>query len=345
MKYSDQRHQYIRTFANCFVTRGIVRSVFIDAYRGGFDFIPNDLADLLEQAEEQPLSAIYRHYGEENTEILDEYLSFLLDKEYIFFVDEAERKRFPALDTGWDIPAVISNAILDVDELGVYALGEVIRELSDLQCQALHLRIYRPVSFEWLIERMREIHESTIENVEIFVPYQPDITDDNWKWLALNYQKIISLYIHSAPEVRQIREDYIDRIATLAYVTQVITDEHHCGQVALPYFSTNIFHYSESLEHNTCLNRKIAVDKHGMVRNCPSMPRHFGSYRPGALKSALAVADFKTFWRVSKDQINDCKVCEFRRICTDCRAYVQDEDHNSGKPAKCAYDPYTGKWH
>ena len=44
-----------------------------------------------------------------------------------------------------------------------------------------------------------------------------------------------------------------------------------------------------------------------------------------------------------------CKDCEFRYICTDCRAYTEkthtnEEGLDTSKPLKCGYNPYTGEW-
>ena len=47
---------------------------------------------------------------------------------------------------------------------------------------------------------------------------------------------------------------------------------------------------------------------------------------------------------IQKDQIAVCKDCEFRYICTDCRAYKEDPEDDYSKPLKCGYDPYTGVW-
>ena len=344
MKYSRYRDQYLRLFANCFLTKGVVRSVIIDGFRGGFEFIPNDLADILEEAKNQTISSLYDAYGPENEAALDEYLDFLVEKEYIFFVSEQEKDLFPDLPQQWMIPAQIGNAILDVQDTGVYDLEQAIAELDEFQCPALQIRIFKPVPFEWLIRIMRVIDQTCLEHIELFVPYQEDLSPDRLQWLVLHYQKITSLYIHGAPEDTQITENSIDRISTIAYLSEAITDEQHCGVVALPFFSTNINHYMESQEHNTCLNRKISIDKQGWIRNCPSMPRQFGRFPETSLKQALEDPDFQRYWQHTKQQINTCSVCEFRHICTDCRAYVAGNDHDQGKPAKCSYDPYTASW-
>jgi len=37
-------------------------------------------------------------------------------------------------------------------------------------------------------------------------------------------------------------------------------------------------------------------------------------------------------------------VCEFRYICTDCRAFLVDPRDSRSKPLKCGYNPESGLW-
>jgi len=53
---------------------------------------------------------------------------------------------------------------------------------------------------------------------------------------------------------------------------------------------------------------------------------------------------FRQHWQITKDMVKVCKDCEFRHICTDCRAYIEDPDDVLSKPLKCGYDPYTNAW-
>ena len=103
----------------------------------------------------------------------------------------------------------------------------------------------------------------------------------------------------------------------LLYFTKQKLSLTSCGVVSPAYFTSNIVAFSESLAHNSCLNRKISIDING---------------------------DIKKLWDLSKDKIHVCKDCEFRYICTDCRAYVEDPDDILSKPLKCGYNPYTGEW-
>jgi hypothetical protein len=149
MKYKELADQYIQLFSNCFLTRGVVRSVIIDGFRGGFDFIPNDLCDILSSSKNLSIGGLYEAYGEENQEVIDEYLDFLLSKEYIFLAAEDDKDLFPALDQQWKYPATITNAILDVGPQGAYDMEKALKELDELQCVALQVRVYQKRSMDF----------------------------------------------------------------------------------------------------------------------------------------------------------------------------------------------------
>lgn len=74
------------------------------------------------------------------------------------------------------------------------------------------------------------------------------------------------------------------------------------------------------------------------------MSQSFGNIKDTTLQEALDHPDFKKYWNVTKDQIEVCKDCEFRYICTDCRAYIENPEDMYSKPLKCGYNPYTAEW-
>jgi SPASM domain peptide maturase of grasp-with-spasm system len=123
-----------------------------------------------------------------------------------------------------------------------------------------------------------------------------------------------------------------------------IISEKMCGNISTSYFSINLETFTEAQKHNTCLNRKISIDVNGEIKNCPSMTKSYGNIKDTTLVQALEKEGFKDVWYIHKDQIEVCKDCEFRYICTDCRAYIQDPNNIYSKPAKCSYNPYTATW-
>ncbi|WP_312511537.1 hypothetical protein [Chryseobacterium culicis] len=45
----------------------------------------------------------------------------------------------------------------------------------------------------------------------------------------------------------------------------------------LKYFNTNITKVLEAINHNSCLYKKIGIDKNGNIKNCPLMKENFGN--------------------------------------------------------------------
>ena len=74
------------------------------------------------------------------------------------------------------------------------------------------------------------------------------------------------------------------------------------------------------------------------------MPKSFGNISNTTLSEAIDKPGFKDAWIISKDQIDVCKDCEFRYMCTDCRAHIKDANNIYSQPAKCPYNPYIAKW-
>ena len=117
-----------------------------------------------------------------------------------------------------------------------------------------------------------------------------------------------------------------------------------CGKISPELFMINPVFYTASHFHNTCLSRKISVDFDGSIKNCPSMSQSFGNIRDTTLLEALEHPEFKKYWNITKDKVSVCMNCEFRYICTDCRAYLEEPGDSHSKPLKCGYNPYTGEW-
>ena len=80
----------------------------------------------------------------------------------------------------------------------------------------------------------------------------------------------------------------------------------------------------------------VILEKHDKCGNSFETFPHSGS---------LLSINKKNTGSINKDLIDVCKDCEFRYICTDCRAYIQDKNNIYSKPAKCNYDPYNAEWY
>lgn len=123
-----------------------------------------------------------------------------------------------------------------------------------------------------------------------------------------------------------------------------MVDETQCGIISESLFSINIDSYLRSLSGNSCLFKKISVDKNGNVKNCPSFQHSYGNIRETDIISVHSKNEYQFISNIKKDDILICKDCEFRIICTDCRAYKKDPNNIFSQPEKCMYNPYIAKW-
>ena len=74
------------------------------------------------------------------------------------------------------------------------------------------------------------------------------------------------------------------------------------------------------------------------------MHKSYGNIKNTSLLKVINHEDFKKYWGITKDQIIGCRDCEFRYICTDCRAYTENPENIYSKPLKCGYNPKTCEW-
>jgi SPASM domain peptide maturase of grasp-with-spasm system len=323
------------------VTKGFLRSIIIDTQRSEYYFIPNELYDILITQNKVLFHDILREYGSENQEIINEYVTFLLEKDLAYFTTEAEA--FPAISSDWTSPYQISNAIVDIDANSIYNISKAIKELDNLGCEALQIRIFcvKDLKFYYtLIEYLNQIKR--LKTVEIVMPY------DTKYILETHYGRILEkcilihrLTVFNAPFTKEIFEK---TGSILHFIKFNVSNESHCGNILKEFFTTDLQNINEGLHHNTCLNRKVSIDRFGNIKNCPSMKKSFGKIGEVKIKAILKDSLFTDVWNINKDQIKICTDCEFRSICTDCRAYIQIPSDIFSKPSKCKYNPYNATW-
>jgi SPASM domain peptide maturase of grasp-with-spasm system len=329
-----------RLFACCIPVRGARRSTICDLQRRAYELIPNGLYDLLTLHADRTPGEIRALFPPETHARIDEYYDFLLRKEYGFWCDDPEA--FPPLDTTWDRPQRVTNAIIDVDARSRHDWAGLLRQLDELGCEALQLRWFCPVPLDDVESVLLAAAGRQLRSVELLLPWDAAWPEGAVQALCARHMRVSGVVVHSAPQARM---EVVGGVRTPVFHRTEVVDSHaHCGQVSPEWFAVSIPGFTEAKTFNSCLNRKISVDAAGEIRNCPSLPRSFGNAADTSLLSALARVEFRELWEINKDQVEVCRDCEFRYICTDCRAFIRDPDDRYSKPSKCTYDPYAARW-
>lgn len=337
---------YLNMFSNCVLVRGNVYSVICDLQISKFHHIPSDMADVLDFLSEKSIDDCFLFYGRENIKLIKEYLAFIVDKN-LGFISSSHIRELVPLDLSWDNYAPITNIIIEYNEETDYS-NEFVKAIIDNNLISVEVRIYNNIkySFENLERFLKVFEDSTVQSIYIVVPYSSRVT----RWfnkMVKKYVRLAKVILHSSPYDKTLT--VFNDTVKLVFIKREINSCLSCGLIHPQYFATNIFNFTESKNFNSCLNRKLSISANGEIKNCPSMEKAYGNMKDDSLQDILQNIDFKRYWNLTKDNIKVCQDCEFRYVCTDCRAYterthINEEDIDISKPLKCGYDPYTGKW-
>ena len=334
-------NKFIHLFQNCIPVKGHKRSVIYDLQKLEYHLIPNALFEIIIESKNKPILQLKERYGPEHELIINEYIDFLLSNQLAILLDKEQLDKFPPVSLDWFYPGAISNAVLDLGDWCNSDLTKVISELHQIGCLNVQIRSFGNLSGDMILSIFQLFENTRITSIEAIFKYNASVDELTWQQKASQYTRIRNIQIHSCPPGHLIKSSPISNIFFYPYS---LTSESDCGTICPQYFNVNFELFTEALNFNTCLNKKIAIDRNGLIKNCPSMSSSFGNVRDNSLLDVLKVENFKYLWSLKKDDILICKDCEFRYMCTDCRAYLSEPENINSKPLKCGYDPYHAEW-
>ncbi|MDR6548529.1 SPASM domain peptide maturase of grasp-with-spasm system [Chryseobacterium rhizosphaerae] len=303
-----------------------------------------ELYDVIEELKNKSIEDILSDYDNESKEIFQQYLDLLLEKEYGFITQNDWDKNFPPLSYEYKNYSSISDLFLELSDISV--LEKIKQSVENLGIKYLVIHSKKHFSIEDFVRIDQTFSSSVVSGIEIFSPYHHSVDKDFIQELHKKTFRIHHLAFYSCQKKPFVVKDEFKFI--VSFTKDPITVSS-CGKVDVKYFNTNLTKVIEAINHNSCLHKKIGIDIDGNIKNCPLMPANFGNINMHTLEQAINQHDFKKLWDVTKDKIEVCKDCEFRYICTDCRAFTEQShiDENgldTSKPLKCGYDPYTNIW-
>lgn len=101
--------------------------------------------------------------------------------------------------------------------------------------------------------------------------------------------------------------------------------------------------YRFNHKYNSCWGQKAAVTADNKVRPCIYSDIDAGDLKNGNI--AEIMEELKTYWEITKDNVETCKECELRFACFDCREIARKKSgHLLAANPNCKYNPATGTW-
>jgi SPASM domain peptide maturase of grasp-with-spasm system len=337
---------YFMLFSNCLPVKGFKRSLILDLQRGKSFPIPNSMFEVIEfLINKNSIKNTILNFGKENKITIDDYLQFLISNDLGLYVKKSQFGLFPELNKTFVTPDHFTNIVIEISAYNLKYIAEIAGTFKNTKISNIQLIGYDNLNFSEISNILNHFKINDFQSCELVLKFNEEIISNIYN-LDLNFADITNVSFHSVPNKFENNLDLLR--FEVFFTTEIVDCFKFCGIVDLKYFNTNLPKVLESLNHNSCLHKKISIDKYGNIKNCPSMPQSFGNIKDTTLEEALNHKDFKKYWNVNKDMIAVCKDCEFRHICTDCRAYTErnhfEEDIDLSKPLKCGYNPYTNEW-
>lgn len=320
-----------KLYTDILISKGINRDLLVDMTRGTIKLLPKDVTKIIELFDNPKVK-----YTKEDSQAIND----LLKNEVIFEITEKEKSNFPPISLDWNNPSVITNSIIEISKANINLLEGVFKQFEDLQCYYFTIIITDNFTKKQYSDIFYFLENYSIISFDLILNYYNSKDFNNVMEDIIKLKRLIKKPILFNCSDNKVIEKYERDFE----FKQNRYESNQCGCIKKENFNTNFYLYTESQKHNTCLNRKLSIDKDGNIKNCPSMNTSFGNIKDIKLEQVIKKPSFKKYWNIKKDDIAVCKDCEFRHICTDCRAYTENPDDIYSKPLKCGYSPYTNKW-
>lgn len=263
-------------------------------------------------------------------------LRMLIEREIVFECPANLVHLFPNTSMEYHSPFKLETCIIEIENNSRFNIKRTIDEISLIGCNHLQLWLYITVNKDTIIDILTHISKTNIINTDLII--KNGIVDVHS--IVENFPFVSNIFSFSAETIRI--EDL--KACKIIYTYEPFSGCQQCGVVAPNQFVCNREFFILSANHNSCLYCKLSIDREGYIRNCPACPQHFGRVGEVSLAKVMEQPEFQHLWGITKDKVDVCCDCEFRRICPDCRMYTRNPQRPSAHPSRCTYNPYIVRW-
>lgn len=160
---------YFNLFSNVIITKGFSRVLICDLQRNVSELYPLELSTLLDDLKQESIENVLKMYDNDSRETFDEYIDFLLEKEYGFITENDWDRNFPPMSYEYQDPTTISNIIIEYENIDV--LFRIKESIEKLLIRHLVIFTRKNLSTEDFIEIDNCFKNSCLEGMEIYAPF------------------------------------------------------------------------------------------------------------------------------------------------------------------------------
>lgn len=340
---------YIIISSSCKLTQGKFRSVIVDYDREEVYYIDNEFAKILSMLNGKTLRFLEDKMDDrESINNLYDFLDFLEEKEIIFFTSTPQY--FPKRkDSIKETPSILDNLIIEINSniWNIKLEKCILQEISNCLVSDLQIRIVSIVDYNFLYRLLNKIEGTGVKYIELICSINHISSIEVAKNLLQEVPLLSNVYIFECEEYSHQSINSTSKTEKITFGDIFLLKDRYnhkesCGIINLHTLDfSGIDSYNLLKIKNGCLYKKASIDCNGYIHNCPSIEKKWGNVLDNDLKTVVLSDNFSQCWNIHKDLIDECKDCELRYCCTDCRANVEIYS----KPRLCQYNIKKGVWH
>ena len=336
MKYTLQ--------SECFPVSGKMRGVIYDLGRTGYDLIPVDLAYFLKENRQFYANQLKG----KDEESFGNYLTFLLENEYIFPVEENEMDLFIPNEIVWEVPHHITNTYLTLGEKNIAHFPKILKCIEKVLCPHLFIEINH-IDKDQFPTTLLHLNDKGFKSCSLAIDYTLlGSIDESFFKKVFEIPCIAEVFIYNYEGKKGI-----DYYGSRGFYKKLIKstasmDARRNAEQLRSSFMVNRSLFYESKNYNNYYYKKLFISKNGEIQNQKDTEAFGNIADEDILNRIVPIVNSKSFTaigKVKKDQIQVCKDCEFRYMCVDDRTPELTAIDNEYKhDSTCAYDPYSCSW-
>lgn len=307
------------------VIKGVNRECVYDNPRGEYYLVSNGFSELISSIEGKSRSEICSTLDDDELD----WLTFAEEKELIAWVPESTYPNFTHVPSGFETPNFISNAIIEFGDLYL----ESLELLEELQCRHFEIILKDIEELKYVTTILNK--DYTFQGIDIQLTSPDQNIDDILKILEGN-TLIGNVVVPNLTDTINFN-DSTSRIV-----------QQKSNSSFTPMFISNEAVFFESESHNVFFNKKIYIKKNGDISIYKGVYPigNIRETRGADVKDFISKDSVRTLWNVSKNEIDVCKQCEFRRMCIDNRVPKKRDQFPQSfyYETECSYNPYISLW-
>lgn len=334
-----KKNNYFKLYGNVIPVDGYSESLICDLEKNTFLPVANQLFNLIELTERNfSIQDINKIYKNKNNKAIELFFEYIHNKGYGFYTNEPEL--FPKIQLNWFSPYELTNSIIEIKKESTTHIRTAVEKISSIGCEAIELRFLDCLNMITINEICNLVTQGKIKCIFLFIKYNKLYSHDEICSLYSKFHAICSVTVHSSPliDIKDINTSlFLSK--RIKYTTKQLEPIIAGIEKVIPIRVLNMSSFTEAINYNMGLNRKLCINHKGLIKNYLSHSKDYGSIKTADLQEIIKDKSFTYYWNITKDKTEICKDCQYRYMCMDNSDIITSRNKHNRINA-CNFSPY-----